>query len=192
MEEKHIETTKVAIAIFAFVIFAYLVFTNIVFLKSIAQGYGLLGLFVASIIANASIFLPMPIDIILFAVAAQETSIIEVLFLGIVVGTGAAIGEMTAYILGLLGISAMQKAKNKEFKRLDEIREKLGKKGMVFVALGALTPFPFDLIGIAAGLIKYDPKKFFIAALIGKVLRYLIIGVAAFYGFAVIKDFFLL
>ena len=192
MDEKQVETAKRVLAIIAFLVFAYIVFTNASFVKSIAQGYGLLGMFVASIIANASIFLPMPIDIILFAVSTQETNIGEVLLLGIVVCAGAAIGEMTAYILGLLGVSAMQKAKNKEFVRLEEIREKLGKKGMVFIALGALTPFPFDLIGIAAGLIKYNPKKFFIAALIGKVLRYLLIGIAAFYGFAVIQEFFLI
>ncbi|MCR4369380.1 MAG: VTT domain-containing protein, partial [archaeon] len=75
--------------------------------------------------------------------------------------------------------------------KVKEIQGLLGSKGMIFVFFGAMTPFPFDIIGIAAGLVKYDPKKFFVAALLGKVTRYIILGVAGFYGLEILQNFFL-
>ena len=186
------ETLKGIAIIMIVIVFAYLIFANASVVHELVQGYGLVGLLVASIIANASIFLPVPIDFVVFAIAAETESVVEVIVIGLVVGFGAAIGEMTSYIMGLYGVKMAERAKHHEFKQINYVREKLGSNGMLFIFLGALTPFPFDLIGIAAGLIKYDYKKFFLAALAGKLVRYVIIGLAAFYGFAMAKEFFLI
>ena len=177
-------TVKFAAAFLVFIAFAYLIFENAPLVRELVQGYGLVGLLIASIIAHASILLPMPIDIVLFAISAESASVLEVVVLGIIVGFGAAIGEMTAYLFGLMGIKTVESAKHHEFLEIKRIRNKLGEKGMFFIFLGAFTPFPFDIIGIAAGLIKCDPKKFFLAALIGKLARFILIGLAGYYGFA--------
>jgi len=192
MIRQNIDVLKSAVALVVFIFLAYLIFANASVVNDLIQGYGLAGLMIASIIANASIFLPVPIDLVIFAISAQAPSFVDVIMLAIVAGIGAGIGEMSAYIMGLLGVKAVEKAKHKEFQKLDDVRKRLGSKGMVFVFLGAMTPFPFDLIGIVAGLIKYDWKKFLLAALAGKIARYLIIGFAAFYGFAMVKEIFLL
>ena len=63
---------------------------------------------------------------------------------------------------------------------------------MLIIALGSMTPFPFDLIGIAAGLMKYDPRKFFVAAMVGKWVRYILIAFAGSFGIAIIKSWFLI
>ncbi|HLC93116.1 MAG TPA: VTT domain-containing protein, partial [archaeon] len=149
--------------------------------------YGLLGIFIASIIANATVFLPLPIDLLVIAINAQSDSLLNVIILCSVVGVGAGIGEMSAYIAGLLGVETAEKIREKEFTQIKEIRGKLEQKGMAFIFMMALVPFPFDIIGVTAGFIKYNPKKFFIAALLGKTFRYIALGVAAYYGFAALK-----
>jgi membrane protein YqaA with SNARE-associated domain len=182
---------EAAIALIVMVAFAYWVFTNPEIVETLVTGYGLVGLLVASIIANASIFLPVPIDILVFAIDSDSSNLLNVVVVALVVGFGAALGEMTAYLMGVIGIKAAERAKHKEFKYVDEIRRRLKKSGLVFIILGAMTPFPFDIIGITAGLIKYDYKKFFIGAFIGKFLRYLLIGFAGYYGMPFLREFFL-
>ncbi len=161
-------------------------------LQGLIQQWGLFGIFVAAIIANATIFLPMPLDIMVFSLGALSKDIGFVFAAGIFAGAGAAIGEMTAYIVGLLGISAVEKAKHKEYEQLEGITKKLNNKGFVFIAIAALTPFPFDLVGIAAGIIKYDPKKFFVACLAGKLARYILIVLGGFLSLGIVKTVFML
>ena len=163
------------------------------FLQLLVQDYGLIALFLISIAANATIFLPMPLDLVVLwfgsVINIEQLGLHYAIAAGIVAGIGASIGEMTAYILGLLGISATEKAMKKNLGKITEIREKLQNKGMIVIFLGSLTPFPFDIIGIAAGLIKYDPKKFFVAALGGKLIRYLIVILAGYYGFEIVRAY---
>jgi membrane protein YqaA with SNARE-associated domain len=172
-------------------VFAYLVFSNMAFVKSFVIGYGLLGLFVGSIIANATVLFPVPVvDVIFLALAGDSTSVFDAIFLGIVVGSGAAIGEMSAYLAGLFGIQAAERAKKAEFDKVKIIREKINKLGGYFIFFSALVPFPFDIIGITAGLIKFDYRRFFLAALAGKLTRYVILSLASFYGIHAVKSFF--
>jgi len=161
-------------------------------LQGLIQQWGLLGVFIAAIIANATIFFPMPLDIMVFSIGALSKDAGFALAAGIFAGMGAAIGEMTAYIFGLIGISAVERAKHREYEQLGGITKKLNHKGFVFIAIAALTPFPFDLVGIAAGVIKYDPKKFFIACLAGKLARYILIVFGGFLSLGAVKAFFLL
>ena len=152
--------------------------------------YGLIGLFVAAIFANASILFPVPFDILMFGLSTLEHNLSTLLSFALVGGVGATIGEMTAYLIGLSGVKSLEKHTNKEFLKMEEIRDRLHKSGMVFVFLGALTPFPFDLVGIAAGVIKYDIRKFFLSALAGKIVRYVLIVMAGFYGIELLQMFY--
>ena len=154
--------------------------------------YGLLGLFIASIIGNATVLFPLPIDIFVIGYGALAQDAVQVLVVGIVGGTGAAIGEMSAYILGYLGMRGFESVKNRSVVSIEEIRERLRYKGMWIIFLGALIPFSFDVIGLAAGLIKYSPRRFFVAALAGKIIRYCIIAFAGFYGMQAVRAWFFL
>ena len=163
------------------------------FLQGIIVQFGLLGLFIAAIIANASLFLPVPIDIIVFVLGNVDfigIGLFSPLILGIVVGGGAAIGELSGYIVGLLGMKGIERLSRRELKRVENLRNRIRRRGMVFIFLGALTPFPFDLIGIAAGLIKYDLKKFFLSCLAGKIARYLIIAYAGMFSIGLVRALF--
>ncbi|HLC79313.1 MAG TPA: VTT domain-containing protein [archaeon] len=189
MDEEILDKLKLGAGVLFFAAIAFVIFQNASLVKDLAQGYGWFGLFVASIIANATVFLPMPIDLVVLAINAQSASLTEVIFLAVVVGSGAAIGEMSAYVAGLLGVKTAEQIKEKEFDKIKEVRRRIESAGMGFIFLIAIIPFPFDIIGITAGFIKYNPQKFFIAALAGKICRYIILGIAAYYGFAYIKEF---
>ena len=158
------------------------------FLASIMQSYGLLGVFLATLAANASIILPIPVDILIIALGASGA--FNPWALGLTAGLAAAIGELTAYLLGFLGYASLQRIKPSEIKRIDAFAQKVGNAGMPFLVLVAFTPFPFDLAGMAAGLIKYDVKRFFLAALIGKEARYLLLAFAGVLGVEAVKAFF--
>jgi len=164
-----------------------------VFLNSLIVQFGLLGLFIAAIIANATLFLPVPIDIVVFIMGNIDflgIGFFSPLVLGVVVGGGAAIGEMSGYIIGLFGMKSIEKLSRREIKRVENLRNRIRRRGMVFIFLGAVTPFPFDLIGLASGLIKYDWKKFFLAALAGKIVRYLLIAYAGYFSIGLVKALF--
>ena len=175
------------------IVVGYLFYKDPAQLDLLILNYGVLGLFIGSIIANASILLPLPIDIFVFLLADRNffgLGAVDPVLLGIIVGFGAAIGEMSGYIIGLLGIKSLEKLKQEEIGKIQFVKGKIRELGMVFIALGAFTPFPFDIIGIGAGLIKFPPQKFFIAALFGKLLRYIVIALAGFYSIPTIKVFF--
>ncbi len=156
--------------------------------------YGVLGLFLLSIAANATILLPLGVEVVVMAVAANPAlvgltshTLLDSILVGFVSGTGAAIGEMTSYIAGAMGRKAIEGIKEIDIRKVDEVAKKIEKRGMAFVFLIAIVPFPFDVIGMAAGLIKFNPIKFFVAAWGGKGIRYIIYSVIAYFGFTVIK-----
>ncbi len=154
---------------------------------------GVVGLFFLSIIGNASLFLPVPVDIILLLFAPVDflgLGVITPFILGVVVALGASIGEFSGYLVGLAGIKSFESMKKKEVAKLKLLRDKLEKVGIPLIAFFAFTPLPFDLIGIAAGLSQYSKKKFFIGCLAGKLPRYVILAYAGYYGIAFIMTFF--
>lgn len=154
---------------------------------------GVVALFFISIIGNASLFLPVPVDIILLFLAPVDflgLGVLTPLILGLVVAFGASIGEFSGYFVGLAGIKSFESMKKKEVDKLKILKEKLEAVGIPLVAFFAFTPLPFDLIGIAAGLSKYSKKKFFVGCLLGKVPRYVILAYAGYYGITFIMALF--
>ena len=110
--------------------------------------------------------------------------------IALVVSGGAAVGEMSGYIIGLMGVKSIEKMKKEEIKQIVAYEKQIGKYGSMVVFFAALTPIPFDLIGIAAGLIKFDAHKFFLACFLGKLLRYVIIAYAGMYSMDFLLGFF--
>ena len=201
MEFKAISYKKLLLATLAVVIavffFTYLLSVEFgplsELLQDSAQRFGLPGLFIASIIANATILLPVPIDIIVFLFGEADFygfGILSPLLMALVVGFGAAIGEMSGYVIGFFGVKSVEKMKREEIKQIVEKEHETIKFGGIVVFLGALTPFPFDLIGIAAGIIKFNFKKFFIACFLGKLLRYMLIAYAGRWSLEFLTAYF--
>ena len=153
------------------------------FRDSIAElgGYGYWGAFLVSLVSNATIVIPVPAIIIILALGAALPPV----FVGLAAGIGSAIGEMTAYIVGVSGRGLV------ENRRLyDRLAEWLKKWGVMIIFLFAITPLPFDLLGIVAGVLRFPIWKFFLACWLGKTALNIIIAYAGFYGWEFVLPYF--
>ncbi len=140
--------------------------------------YGYLGAFLVSLVSNATIILPMPGFLLLFALGAAFNPIL----VGLAGAIGGTTGEMTCYMLGYSGRGVVQN------RRLyDKSVQWLQKWGVLTIFVIAATPSPFDVMGMAAGLLRYPFWKFFLACLCGKILKYVGIAVAGALGWEAVS-----
>jgi len=56
------------------------------------------------------------------------------------------------------------------------------------IAAGQVRIVPVDLMGVFSGAIGFNLKKFYAACLIGKIMRYLLLGLGTYYGIGVATD----
>jgi membrane protein YqaA with SNARE-associated domain len=132
--------------------------------------YGYVGIFVLSIVANATIIIPVPGIAITFSMGA----IFNPVGVAFAAGAGAALGEITGYLVGFSGQGII--AGSSTYKRLEGWMERFG----VWVVLVlAIIPNPlFDLAGVAAGALRMPIWKFLIWTWIGKTIKMLLIAYA--------------
>jgi len=154
------------------------------FFYSLINSYGLIGVFLASLIANATLFLVVPIDAVIILVSS--TGLFNPFLLALFAALGAAIGESTGYFVGRGGRSVVEEKFSDKLHIVDDLTKKISKWGFGFIVLMSFLPFGFDLISIIAGMLEYDLKKFYSAVFIGRFLRY---SILAFAGITVIELF---
>lgn len=145
---------------------------------TLVRDWGYLGIFAISLVSSASIILPVPYFAFVFAAGAVMNPVL----VGIAGGLGAAIGELTGFVIGAGGKHALKKKHEKLLKKAESWAEKHG--FFAIIILFAATPLPDDVIGILSGALGYNPKKFFLAALIGKLALNLALAFGGFYGYA--------
>jgi membrane protein YqaA with SNARE-associated domain len=132
------------------------------------QGYGYLGVFIVSVLLNATIVLPAGNFLVLATMGAILPSATLV---GLVGGLGAAIGELTGYAAGYSGQAIV--SRQRVYTRL---KGWLARWGMLTVFILSAAPLVFDLVGIAAGVLRFPLWKFFVACWLGRTILYLIIA----------------
>jgi membrane protein YqaA with SNARE-associated domain len=143
--------------------------------------YGYLGAFLISLVANATVILPMPGLLILIGLGASFNPILVAVFGGI----GGALGEMTGYILGRSGRGIT--SNNKWYMRAENWMKK---RGFLAVFCFALLPFlPLDVAGLIAGVLRYPIWKFLLACVLGKTLLYVIMIQTGAWGWDALIDF---
>ena len=133
------------------------------------QNWGYLGAFIISITANATVVLPMPGLAILLPMGAAFNPF----YIGLAAGVGGAIGEMTAYLAGYSGRGIW--SDNKWYLRAVSW---LQKWGTPVIFLFAVTPLPLDVMGMAAGNLRYPWWKYFVACIPGKIIKYIVLAYA--------------
>ncbi len=131
------------------------------------ENYGYAGLFVLSILGNATIVLPIPVVLTAFL----GGGLFNPLLVGIVVSLGATIGELTGYLAGLSGREVID---GKKFGKINGWMKKYGL--WTLFALAAIPNPAFDLAGIVAGATKISVYKYLIVVFAGKLVKFLTIS----------------
>ena len=145
------------------------------------EGYGYLGVFLISVILNATIVLPAGNFLVLATMGAVLPSATLV---GLAGGIGAAIGELTGYAAGYSGQAIV--TRQRVYTRL---KEWVAKWGMLTIFVLSVAPLVFDLAGIAAGALRLPIWKFFIACWLGRTILYLLIAWGGALGWEALLNF---
>ncbi len=134
------------------------------------QAAGYPGIFLLSILANATVILPAPGIALTFTFG----SIFNPLWVALAAGAGASLGELTGYLAGFSGQGIVDDTKM--YARLEGWTQRYG--GWAILVL-AFIPNPFfDLAGAAAGALGMSVGKFLVWAFVGKALKMMLFAYA--------------
>ncbi len=130
------------------------------------EAYGYPGIFVVSILSNATVIIPVSSVILTSAMGA----ILNPIYVALAAGAGAAIGELSGYLAGFSGQGVVENAAWYE-----KVEKWMQKYGDITVLVLAFIPNPaFDMAGISAGALRLPIARFMIMCFIGKVLKMLL------------------
>ena len=137
---------------------------------------GYLGLAIVSFFGSLIPFVPIPSFVLVATMAVGEQFDIHVLVL-IAALTATAAKQIIFYVSygGRKIISEKTKQRMKPFQKL------VKRYGGSAAFVAAATPIPDDLVYIPLGLAKYNPKRFFVATLLGKIVLYYVIVLISHY-----------
>ena len=142
--------------------------------------WGYLGAFLIGLVANATVIMPMPGLLLLFALGATFNPVL----VGLAGGAGGALGEMSGYIVGYGGHAYV-----KNIKLYIRAEGWMTRWGSMAIFTFALAPFlPLDIAGIAAGTLRFPVWKFLLACLFGKALLYTGMTLATAWGWQTVQS----
>ena len=75
-------------------------------MQNFAVQYGYLGIFFISLLGATSVIIPIPSSVVIFILGGLTSStgfLFEPLFIAVAAGAGAAVGELSGYLVGLGG-----------------------------------------------------------------------------------------
>jgi membrane protein DedA with SNARE-associated domain len=158
-------------------------------LELIAQleGYGYFGAFLISLIGNASVLLPgivLPILTALGVVFYPASGLFGLVMVGLAGGVGAAIGEMVGYMVGYSGRGIVEN-KKLYWRLVGWVK----RWGALAIFIFALFPLFFDLVGLAAGVLRFPLWKFALFCWLGRTILYVAFIVLAGLGWHVVLPY---
>ncbi|MDP1545348.1 MAG: VTT domain-containing protein [Anaerolineales bacterium] len=144
--------------------------------------YGYPGIFLVTLLANATIFLPAPGVAVVFAMG----SIFNPIGVALAAGTGGALGELSGYLAGFSGQAIVERTD--VYEKIHPWIEKYG--GWAILVLSAIpNPF-FDIAGVAAGMAKMKFWKFLLFCWIGQIIKMAMFAFAGAYSIDWIASFY--
>ncbi len=137
---------------------------------------GYLGLAIVSFFGSLIPFVPIPSFVLVATMAVGNQFDIHVLVI-IAALTSTAAKQIIFYV-SYGGRKIISEKTKKRMKPFQKLVKRYGGSAAFFAAA---TPIPDDLVYIPLGLAKYNPKRFFIATLLGKVVLYYVIVLISHY-----------
>ncbi len=136
-------------------------------LEGVAQ-YGYLGIFLISVLGNATIILPVPT----FLTAFLGGGVFNPILVGVISAAGATIGELTGYLAGVGG-----KAIVEDRALYERFRGWMDRYGLFALFALAAIPNPFfDVAGIIAGVSHIKVTTYLAVTWAGKIVKFILIA----------------
>ena len=138
--------------------------------------FGLYGLFTLAFIE--SVFFPVPPDILIAILVLNDPS--SFLIVGTVATIGSVLGGMVGYYLGYLG---EKKILEKMFskKKTEKMHKLFDKYGALAVFVSGVTPLPYKIFTIGAGVFYINFRNFIIASTLGRGIRFFAVAISVYY-----------
>ena len=150
----------------------------------LSTNFPLIGL---AIVAFAeSSFFPIPPDVIMIPLALINPAF--AIFYGIITTISSVIGGMFGYFIGLKGGKPLVNKFISE-EKLYKVKLYYNQYDVWAIIIAGLTPIPYKLFTISAGLFDLKFTRFVIASLIGRGSRFLTVGTLIFFFGVQIKEF---
>ena len=152
--------------------------------------FGLLGVLVVSFIAGSTFSItaiPVPywaMVIMLPSLIADQWGILAPVWVGLLAGLGASLGQFITFMIGYGGRTISERITSKFSSRFyDRAIGVAERHGSLAVFLMSFIPNPIHLpMSIAIATLKYPPYKFFIFSFLGTGLKSLILAFCGYYG----------
>ena len=139
--------------------------------------HGLIGVFLASFIGNATPYAGLPYLLVVIEYSSVvKLSVCEIIMVTLLGGLGSAIGKMIIMLMGYtlnILLSEEVKMRIQKFSRIFE------RSLFTAIFLFAALPLPDDILYVPLSISKYNPYKFFIAVFLGKTI---IVGATVIIG----------
>jgi membrane protein YqaA with SNARE-associated domain len=140
---------------------------------SLFGAYAYIGVFLVTLIANATTIVPVPYIPIVACIAGQSDNLALVIAAG---ALGSALGESVAFFIGRSGRGIVA-----ETRFYGWVQRQMRHPWRAFAALFLLAAPPnpaFDVAGLAAGALGVPYWLFFTAVLLGRMIRVGLIALA--------------
>ena len=150
-----------------------------------APEVGYLGLGLASFFGSLIPFVPIPSFLLLVTMAADPRFDIHILAL-----MSALLATCAKQIIFYASYTSRRIMHKKTKKRMLPLQRLVRRYGGTAAFVAAATPIPDDLVYVPLGMAKYNPLKFFLATLSGKILlHYAIVLVTHYLGISLIESY---
>jgi membrane protein DedA with SNARE-associated domain len=132
--------------------------------------FGYLGAFLVMLLSNATLILPAPGLIFVFALGSS----LHPLLVGLAAGVGATLGELTGYLAGYSGVGI---AENSAV--VARVQMWMERRGLWTIFFLSFIPNPlFDVAGILAGASRIPVWHFLGVSVVGKIMQSTAIALA--------------
>lgn len=143
---------------------------------------GSLGLFILAFIESS--FFPIPPDALLIVLSIDNPS--KAFFFALIATIGSVLGALLGYLIGYLGeVAFLEKYVSR--RKIERVHNLFNKHGSLTIFIAGFTPIPYKIFTIAAGVFYIDLKKFIVASILSRGLRFFIVAaLIMFYGRAIL------
>ncbi|NDJ77861.1 MAG: VTT domain-containing protein [Chloroflexi bacterium] len=141
---------------------------------------GYAGIFLIMLLSNATVILPAPGLMFVFALGSTFNPIL----IGFSAAAGGALGEMTGYLTGYSGLAVLENST-----AVNRIKLWMQHNGGLTILLLSTIPNPlFDVAGILAGTSQMRVRRFLGAVFCGKLIQGILIALAGKWSLDWVRD----